>query len=53
MNVACVITVQYDDIIYMNVWYEQRPQKALFQLLLQLYHKEIPKNKENIFVGLY
>lgn len=30
MNVACVMAAQYDDIIYMNIWYEQRPQKALF-----------------------
>lgn len=42
-----VIAAQYDDIIYMNVWHEKRPQRALFQLLLQLYDKEMPKEKKN------
>lgn len=34
MNVACVMAAQYDDIIYMNIWYEQRPQRALFNCSL-------------------
>jgi len=48
MNAACVIALQYDNVIYMNVRYEQRPQRALFPLLLQLYHREIPDSNGNV-----
>lgn len=49
MNSGCVMA-QYEDIIYMNVWFDQRSQRVLFQLLLQLYQKEIPKNKRTSVV---